>query len=110
MLILGGTLDLIYGRRYGFVGRNGLGKSTLLRVMAKLVDRICLFSFLNKYFCLILIISRNLVLPSHIRILHVEQEIEGSDTIALDSVLECDERRNALLNEEKELNKRAHIR
>lgn len=35
MLILGGTLDLIYGRRYGFVGRNGLGKSTLLRVMAK---------------------------------------------------------------------------
>jgi len=87
MLILGGTLDLIYGRRYGFVGRNGLGKSTLLRVMA----------------------NRNLVLPSHIRILHVEQEIEGSDTIALDSVLECDERRNALLNEEKELNKRAHI-
>ena len=35
MLILGSTLDLIYGRRYGFVGRNGLGKSTLLRVMAK---------------------------------------------------------------------------
>lgn len=43
MLILGGTLDLIYGRRYGFVGRNGLGKSTLLRVIAKYV--FC--SFLN---------------------------------------------------------------
>jgi len=87
MLILGGTLDLIYGRRYGFVGRNGLGKSTLLRVMA----------------------NRSLILPSHLRILHVEQEIEGSDTIALQSVLECDERRNELLNEEKELNKRVHI-
>ncbi|CAF0721659.1 unnamed protein product [Adineta ricciae] len=87
MLILGGTMDLIYGRRYGFVGRNGLGKSTLLRVIA----------------------NRNLVLPSHIRILHVEQEIEGTDTLALQSVLECDERRNALLNEEKELNKRVQI-
>ncbi|CAF3410757.1 unnamed protein product [Rotaria sp. Silwood1] len=86
MLILGGTLDLIYGRRYGFVGRNGLGKSTLLRVIA----------------------NRSLVLPSHLRILHVEQEIDGTDTIALQSVLECDERRTALLNEEKELNKRLH--
>ncbi|CAF2579315.1 unnamed protein product [Rotaria sp. Silwood2] len=86
MLIHTATLDLIYGRRYGFVGRNGLGKSTLLRVIA----------------------NRSLVLPSHLRILHVEQEIEGSDTIALQSVLECDERRTALLNEEKELNKRLH--
>ncbi|CAF0956787.1 unnamed protein product [Rotaria sordida] len=86
MLILAGTLDLIYGRRYGFVGRNGLGKSTLLRVIA----------------------NRSLVVPSHLRILHVEQEIEGTDTIALQSVLECDERRTALLNEEKELNRRLH--
>ena len=30
MLILGGTLDLIYGRRYGFVGRNGLGRSNFI--------------------------------------------------------------------------------
>lgn len=29
MLILAGTLDLAYGRRYGFVGRNGLGKNRL---------------------------------------------------------------------------------
>ncbi|CAF1342589.1 unnamed protein product [Rotaria magnacalcarata] len=86
ILILGSSLDLIYGRRYGFVGRNGLGKSTLLRVMA----------------------NRSLVLPSHLRILHVEQEIEGSDTLALQSVLECDERRAALLIEEKELNRRLH--
>ncbi|CAF5146668.1 unnamed protein product, partial [Rotaria magnacalcarata] len=51
---------------------------------------------------------RSLVLPSHLRILHVEQEIEGSDTLALQSVLECDERRAALLIEEKELNRRLH--
>lgn len=29
MLILGGTLDMIFGRRYGFVGRNGLGNELL---------------------------------------------------------------------------------
>ena len=60
--------------------------------------------------CIIHLFSRSLVLPSHLRILHVEQEIEGTDTIALQSVLECDERRTALLNEEKELNKRVQIR
>ncbi len=54
--------------------------------------------------------SRSLILPSHLRILHVEQEIEGTDTIALQSVLECDERRNALVMEEKELNKRIQLR
>ncbi|CAF1307259.1 unnamed protein product, partial [Didymodactylos carnosus] len=82
MLILAGTLDLIYGRRYGLVGRNGLGKSTLLRVIA----------------------NRSLSLPSHLRILHVEQEVEGTDTVALQSVLECDEKRTSLLKEERELN------
>jgi ATP-binding cassette, subfamily F, member 3 len=59
---------------------------------------------------LLLLFSRSLVLPSHLRILHVEQEIEGSDTLALQSVLECDERRNNLLNEEKELNKKLQIK
>lgn len=57
-----------------------------------------------------MIFSRSLVLPSHLRILHVEQEIEGSDTLALQSVLECDERRTALLNEEKEINRRIHLK
>lgn len=65
---------------------------------------------MRKNASVIYLFSRSLVLPSHLRILHVEQEIEGTDTIALQSVLECDERRTALLNEEKELNKRVQIR
>lgn len=30
-LVIGATLKLIYGRKYGLIGRNGIGKSTLLR-------------------------------------------------------------------------------
>jgi len=33
-------------------------------------------------------------------VLHVEQEVEGDDTTALNSVLECDVRRHRLLAEE----------
>jgi ATP-binding cassette subfamily F protein 3 len=73
---------LANGRRYGLVGKNGIGKSTLLRAIAK----------------------RELQVPSHIRILHVEQEIAGDDTTALVSVLTADEERESLLAEEKSLN------
>ncbi|GFR97205.1 ATP-binding cassette sub-family F member 3 [Elysia marginata] len=48
--------------------------------------------------------SRSLMIPSHITVLHVEQEVAGDDTPALQSVLECDEKREALLKEEKALN------
>ena len=47
------TLTLAYGRRYGLVGQNGIGKSTLLRALSK----------------------RELAIPTHISILHVEQEV-----------------------------------
>jgi len=81
-LLIGADLVMVPERRYGLIGRNGLGKSTLMRLIA----------------------SRNLEIPSHIRILHVEQEVVGDDTPALQSVLEADEVREALLKEEKELN------
>ncbi|XP_064599054.1 ATP-binding cassette sub-family F member 3-like [Liolophura sinensis] len=81
-LITGADVHLIFGRRYGFVGRNGLGKTTLLKMIS----------------------SRQLKIPSHISILHVEQEVVGDDTLALDSVLECDEKRHSLLQEEKQIN------
>jgi ATP-binding cassette subfamily F protein 3 len=58
-------VTLIFGRRYGLIGRNGLGKSTLLRTLSK----------------------RQLVIAKHISILHVEQEVIGDDTQALQSVL-----------------------
>lgn len=44
---------LAYGHRYGLVGNNGVGKSTLLRALAR----------------------RELPIPPHISILHVEQEV-----------------------------------
>ncbi|XP_062832912.1 ATP-binding cassette sub-family F member 3 isoform X1 [Anolis carolinensis] len=86
VLLTGADLNLAYGRRYGLVGRNGLGKTTLLKMIA----------------------SRSLRIPSHISILHVEQEVAGDDTPALQSVLECDTTRESLLKEEKELTTRVN--
>ncbi|MCI4377112.1 hypothetical protein PGIGA_G00199930 [Pangasianodon gigas] len=67
-LLQGAELCLASGRRYGLIGRNGLGKTTLLKMLA----------------------SRSLRVPAHISILHVEQEVAGDDTPALQSVLESD--------------------
>uniref|UniRef100_A0A670Z2I5 ATP binding cassette subfamily F member 3 n=1 Tax=Pseudonaja textilis TaxID=8673 RepID=A0A670Z2I5_PSETE len=86
VLLTGADLNLAYGRRYGLVGRNGLGKTTLLKMIA----------------------SRNLRIPLHISILHVEQEVAGDETPALQSVLECDTVREGLLKEEKELTARVN--
>lgn len=47
--------------------------------------------------------SKQLRIPSHIRVLHVEQEVAGDETSALESVLECDEERCNLLKREAEL-------
>lgn len=83
-LLQGAELSLTFGRRYGLIGRNGLGKTTLLKMLA----------------------SRSLRVPPHISILHVEQEVAGDETTALQSVLESDTLREALLREEKILNAR----
>ncbi|KAK3860899.1 hypothetical protein Pcinc_033079 [Petrolisthes cinctipes] len=84
VLIQNATISLAYGRRYALVGRNGLGKTTLLRMIAGRVLRV----------------------PSHISILYVEQEVTGDDTIALDSVLECDTVRASLIAQEKQIQAR----
>lgn len=47
------SLTLAYSRRYGLVGQNGIGKSTLLRALSR----------------------REVAIPTHISILHVEQEV-----------------------------------
>ncbi|KAG5269400.1 hypothetical protein AALO_G00201600 [Alosa alosa] len=83
-LLQGAEMSLATGRRYGLVGRNGLGKTTLLKMLA----------------------SRSLRVPPHITILHVEQEVAGDDTPALQSVLESDTVREGLLTEERTLNAR----
>jgi ATP-binding cassette subfamily F protein 3 len=74
-LLTGADLNLTFGRRYGLVGRNGSGKTTLLRSIA----------------------SRELRFPSHLSVLHVEQEVEGGEGSALQSVLECDREREELM-------------
>jgi len=81
VLIRGADVTLVHGRRYGFVGRNGLGKTTVLRMISE----------------------KQLLIPAHISVLHVEQEVVGDDTPALQAVLEADTRREGLLKEEKEL-------
>ncbi|KAF7892997.1 uncharacterized protein EAF02_000535 [Botrytis sinoallii] len=77
------NLTLAYGRRYGLVGQNGIGKSTLLRALAR----------------------RELAVPTHISILHVEQEISGDDTPALQAVLDADVWRKHLLAEQVKISK-----
>lgn len=51
--------------------------------------------------------SGELRIPSHISILHVEQEVVGDDTPAIESVLSCDTKRERLLQEEKEITSKA---
>ena len=63
------------------VGRNGAGKSTLLRALD----------------------SRSLTLPEGVSLLHVEQEVIGDDTPAIESVLDVLEDRKALLSQLAEL-------
>ncbi|OJJ44822.1 hypothetical protein ASPZODRAFT_121297 [Penicilliopsis zonata CBS 506.65] len=77
------ALTLAYGRRYGLVGQNGIGKSTLLRALSR----------------------REVAIPNHISILHVEQEIRGDDTPALQAVLDADVWRKHLLAEQEKITK-----
>ncbi|KAK2064872.1 ABC transporter [Colletotrichum caudatum] len=74
-------LTLSYGHRYGLVGHNGVGKSTLLRALSR----------------------RELPIPPHITILHVEQELTGDDTPAIQAVLDADVWRKVLLKEQAEI-------
>ncbi|KAM0852648.1 hypothetical protein ACQ4PT_051617 [Festuca glaucescens] len=68
-LIQDQTLTLAFGRHYGLIGRNGTGKTSLLRAMAQYaIDGI----------------------PRNCQILHVEQEVTGDDTTALQCVLNAD--------------------
>ena len=73
------------GRKYGLVGRNGIGKTTLINALCrKEVEK----------------------MPQNLHILQVEQEVVGDDKCVLDHVLECDEERLDLLKELDELSKK----
>lgn len=65
------TLELNCGRRYGLIGLNGCGKSSLLSVLGK----------------------REVPIPDHIDIFHLTREIPASTKSALQCVMEVDEER-----------------
>ncbi|XP_072176841.1 ATP-binding cassette sub-family F member 1-like [Diadema setosum] len=80
-LFVNASLTVAQGRRYGLVGPNGMGKTTLLSHIA----------------------SRKLAIPPNIDVLLCEQEVKADTTPAFLAVLNADKKRLALLKEEKEL-------
>jgi ATP-binding cassette subfamily F protein 3 len=77
-LIEEASLKISFARRYVLIGRNGIGKTTLLNhVVRKELDGI----------------------PKHLQILHVEQEVVSSDRTLMEEVLSCDVERARLIKE-----------
>jgi len=80
-LFVNASLLIAGGRRYGLVGPNGHGKTTLLRHIGQ----------------------RILNIPPNIDVLYCEQEVVADDTLAIDRVLNADTKRLELLEELKTL-------
>lgn len=80
-LFVNANLLIAQGRRYGLVGPNGHGKTTLLRHIA----------------------SRAFAIPPNIDILYCEQEVVAEDASAVEVVLKADTKRTTLLEELKKL-------
>eukprot|EP00249_Psilotum_nudum_P021654 c28190_g1_i1 orf=244-2415(-) len=68
-LLKNSSLKISHGRRYGLVGPNGKGKSTLLKLLA----------------------WRMIPVPKNIDVLLVEQEVVGDDRLALEAVVSANE-------------------
>lgn len=81
-LIEEAELSLNYGNRYGFIGRNGCGKSTFMKTIA----------------------ARCYPIPEGIDIFHVSEEIEATEMTAKEAVMSVDKERAKLEAEADELN------
>ena len=76
-------LKINFGRRYVLIGRNGIGKTTLLNhIVRKEIEGI----------------------PKQIQIVHVEQEAIMSDNLLMDEILLCDRERTKLIKESNIIN------
>jgi len=76
-------ITLNHGNRYGLLGRNGCGKSTLVRALG----------------------ARSMPIPDGIDIFHLKEEIEPSDTVtAFDAVMSVDEERSRLEKQAEAMN------
>jgi ATP-binding cassette subfamily F protein 2 len=74
---------LNHGNRYGLIGRNGCGKSTLMKALG----------------------ARAVPIPRSIDIFFLKEEVEASDTVtALEAVMSVDEERLRLEHHAEELN------
>ncbi|KAM8778405.1 ATP-binding cassette sub-family F member 1 isoform 1-T1 [Rhynchonycteris naso] len=78
-LFVNADLYIVAGRRYGLVGPNGKGKTTLLKHIA----------------------NRALSIPPNIDVLLCEQEVVADQTPAVQAVLRADTKRLKLLEEER---------
>ncbi|XP_034110895.1 ATP-binding cassette sub-family F member 1 [Drosophila albomicans] len=82
-LFVNANLLIAHGRRYGLVGPNGHGKTTLLRHIA----------------------TRAFAIPPNIDVLLCEQEVVATDKTAIDTILDADVKRTELLKKSEELEK-----
>jgi len=84
LLLENTALTIVTGRRYGLVGPNGMGKTTLMKLLAQ----------------------RRIPVPDNIDILLVEQEVLGDERTALSAVVEADTEMMSLRAEEQDINDR----
>lgn len=83
VMLDGTAIVLNHGNRYGLIGRNGCGKSTLMKALG----------------------ARAVPIPAGIDAFHLKEEVEPSDTMtALDAVMSVDEERARLEREAEDLN------
>lgn len=75
------SIELNYGRRYGLIGPNGCGKSTMLSLLGE----------------------REFPVPDHVDIFHLRKEIDACDKTALEAVMSVDEERIFLEKKAEEL-------
>ena len=77
------SLAIPSGHKVGIVGRNGTGKTTLLRLISKELSPE----------------NGEIRVPKNAKVVHVAQEAPGTETSLIDTVLEADKERTTLLEE-----------